>query len=183
MNEGSGKCIEVLGPSSVSSFQSSAPPFQNIPYRKGVGIVLINAQKKVWVGRRIDPPNSWQMPQGGVDEEEIPEYAVFRELLEEIGTNKARIIAVSQKVHLYDFPEHITNLFDGIYRGQQQLWFLMEFLGSDDDIDICASDTPEFQEWKWETSENVVSSIVEFKKQMYDDVFAEFKPLIDRYVV
>src|SRR5215469_1618370 len=108
-------------------------------YRPGVGIVLVNRERKVWVGRRIDMPAdwpAWQMPQGGIDKDEKPRQAAIRELYEETGTDKAEIIAKTPDWLYYDLPAPIARTVrGGRYRGQRQKWFLMRFLGEDADID------------------------------------------------
>lgn len=149
---------------------------RELPYRAGVGIVLINSNKQVFAARRIDTKSeAWQMPQGGIDKGEKPEVAAIRELKEEVGTDKAKIIAVSKEWHSYDLPEHlIGKLWNGRFRGQQQKWFLMKFIGTDNDINI-ETEEPEFIEWKWVKPEVLNQMIVPFKRELYDKIFTEFK--------
>ena len=152
----------------------------SLPYRKGVGIMLLNQTfDKVFVGRRIDQGgiDAWQMPQGGIDEGETPLDAAFRELLEEIGTNNATVISQTKPWLYYDLPEHFTNLWEGRFRGQQQIWFLMKLKGGDDLINIV-TEHPEFAEWRWVRPEQIVELIVPFKKDLYTKVLEEFLPLI-----
>jgi putative (di)nucleoside polyphosphate hydrolase len=145
------------------------------PYRRGVGIALMDARGRVFVAQRIDTKESaWQMPQGGIDKGETPRKAAMRELLEEIGTDKARIIAATRGWLRYDLPEDLRGkVWNGKYRGQQQKWFLMEFLGTDADINI---DTihPEFSSWKWLPFMRLPGVIVGFKREIYKQVAEVF---------
>lgn len=153
---------------------------KELPYRNGVGIMLINADKKVFVAKRIDMVSeAWQMPQGGIDKDESPAETAMRELQEETGTDKAVIVAESSGWHNYDLPEElIPKVWGGRYRGQQQKWFLMRFTGTDADINIHTSE-PEFSEWKWVAPAMVPDLIVPFKRQLYMDIVNEFSKLID----
>lgn len=157
------------------------PNESELGYRPCVGVMLVNMDGKVFVGQRIDSSvEAWQMPQGGVDEDEDPKTAALRELAEETGIvhHHVEIIATSRDEHLYDLPsELIGKLWGGKYRGQRQIWFLARFLGSDDDINIETSD-PEFREWKWTAPETLPELIVPFKRKLYRDILNEFKVLI-----
>jgi putative (di)nucleoside polyphosphate hydrolase len=154
----------------------------SLPYRPCVGIMMVNRDGLVFVGQRIDSKegDAWQMPQGGIDPgEDAPEAAV-RELWEETGVvrDKVQIIAHSKEELFYDLPEELAGkLWRGQYRGQRQSWYLMRFLGTDDDIDI-ATEHPEFDRWRWTAPETLVDLIVPFKKRLYRDVVAEFHDLI-----
>lgn len=150
--------------------------YEKLPYRMGVGIMLINDKKEVFTGRRIDTRSeAWQMPQGGIDKGEVPSEAVFREMEEEIGTNKAEIIAQSEGWYSYDLPKRLVpNLWGGKYRGQKQKWFIMRFTGDDSDINI-ETKHPEFCQWKWIKADILTEVIVPFKKQLYSEVMEEFK--------
>jgi putative (di)nucleoside polyphosphate hydrolase len=150
------------------------------PYRKGVGIMLVNAADLVFVARRIDTPSqAWQMPQGGIDEGESPREAALRELHEEIGTDKAKIVAESKNWLTYDLPaDLIPKIWGGRFRGQTQKWFLLRFTGKDSDIDI-ETEHPEFLDWKWAKVAALPRLIVPFKRKLYGDLVAEFGPLID----
>ena len=122
----------------------------DLPYRPCVGIMLFNRDGKVFVGKRIDQTvEGWQMPQGGIDKGETPEQAALRELQEEIGTDKAEIIAEMEDWVTYDLPAHLVGVaFHGKYRGQRQKWFAMRFTGKDGDIDLTAHE-PEFSAFQW----------------------------------
>jgi putative (di)nucleoside polyphosphate hydrolase len=146
-------------------------------YRPGVGILLVSRAGQVFVGRRIDVKEmaAWQMPQGGIDPGETPRAAALRELKEEIGTDKAEILAESGCWRSYDIPAAIAGaLWGGCYRGQRQKWFAMRFLGHDCDIDL-ATEHPEFDAWQWAAPDDLPSLIVPFKRPLYRDVLAEFR--------
>ena len=150
-----------------------------LPYRRGVGIVLVNEHGKVFVAERADARGGWQMPQGGIDKGEAPRRAVFREMLEEIGTDKAEIVAVTKRWLRYELPKELLGTaWRGKYRGQEQKWFLMRFTGTDRDIDI-ATEHPEFVAWKWLTFTRLPKVIVPFKRALYEQVVAEFAPLVN----
>ena len=154
------------------------PKFKNLPYRSNVGIMLINDDGHVFVGQRLDNnQNAWQMPQGGIDCDEDPQSAAYRELLEETGIEQENVkfLAKSSKWLLYDLPEDlIPKLWDGKYRGQKQKWFLFKFLGTNRDINI-STEHPEFSNWKWMPKENLLEEIVPFKKSIYESVLREFE--------
>ncbi len=141
-------------------------------YRRGVGIMLLNNRNDVLVGRRADAKKAWQMPQGGVDANEDPRNAAFRELREEIGTDKAEVIAESKTWLRYDLPPELRKRWDNRWRGQQQKWFVMRFLGADADIDV-ATQHPEFSAWKWVPVERLPELVVSFKRQLYVDLLRE----------
>jgi putative (di)nucleoside polyphosphate hydrolase len=146
-----------------------------LPYRLGVGLFLINSENKVLVGQRIDSKISrWQMPQGGIDKGETPSKAVFREMKEEIGTDKGIIIAEAKTWYFYDIPKSmIPRLWNGKYKGQKQKWFLMRFTGDDSDIDVNTVNK-EFKEWKWCSIDEIMGIIIPFKKTLYKAVIKEF---------
>ncbi|MDB2414902.1 RNA pyrophosphohydrolase [Rickettsiales bacterium] len=141
--------------------------------------MLFNSKNEVFVGKRIDTMvEAWQMPQGGIDEGESPEEALFREMLEEVGTSNAQIIYESKKWYYYDLPEHlIGKLWKGKYMGQKQKWFALRFLGNDEDINIKTGH-PEFEKWKWADFTTVPDMIVPFKKDLYKDLVDDFLPII-----
>lgn len=148
----------------------------NLPYRPGIGMMIINKKKEVFVAKRIDTKmQAWQMPQGGINLGETPSKAAFREMQEEIGTSNAKILAESKIWYSYDIPKFLINkLWDGQYRGQKQKWFLMEFEGKDSDINV-ATNNPEFSDWKWTNIQELQDVIVPFKKKLYKAVVNEFK--------
>ena len=144
------------------------------PYRRGVGIALINDRGQVLVAERIDMPGAWQMPQGGIDKGETPRATAVRELHEEIGTNKARIIGVTRTWLRYDLPEELQRKsWGGKFRGQEQKWFLMKFTGVDADIDL-ETHHPEFCAWKWMAFSQLPRVTVGFKRAIYKDVVKAF---------
>jgi len=153
----------------------------SLPYRYGVGMMLVNKDSQVFVGKRIDTSSeAWQMPQGGVDKGEDEKTAAFRELQEEVGTDKAVLIAQSADYYYYDLPEElIPNVWGGKFRGQKQRWFVFLFEGDNDDINI-ATDHPEFCEWKWINANDLPDVIVPFKRKIYSDILGEFSNLIEK---
>ncbi len=146
-------------------------------YRRGVGVMLLNADKKVWVGRRIDNTDeAWQMPQGGIDEGEEPWATALRELEEEtsIPPHLAERISQCPERLRYDLPAELRGqLWGGKWKGQLQDWFLARFLGTDADIDIATAD-PEFNAWKWVDPADLPELIVPFKRDLYRRLLAEF---------
>lgn len=152
-----------------------------LPYRKGVGAMLANMRGEIFVARRNDMiSEAWQMPQGGINEGEDPRHAALRELKEEIGTDSAKIVAESRRWLTYDLPpDLVPKIWGGRYRGQTQKWFLLRFIGRDSDIDIDTED-PEFLDWKWAALESLPELIVPFKRKLYQDLVAEFGPLVAR---
>lgn len=155
-----------------------------LPYRRCVGIMLVNSNGKVWIGDRIgysddSHDTAWQMPQGGIDKGEEPEAAALRELLEETGTDKAEIIRESTHWYNYDLPKEIVGkALKGKYKGQTQRWFLMRFTGEDSDIDIAADDHQEFSAWRWADIDELEHLIVPFKRDVYAKVVAEFRDTV-----
>lgn len=151
---------------------------KDLPYRPCVGICLINSDGKVFVAERLDTPDAWQMPQGGIDKGEDPETAALRELEEEIGTNKARFLGPTEGWLTYDLPDDlIGKVWKGKYRGQKQIWYAFAFEGSDSDIDI-ETEHPEFARWQWVELQQIVDLIVPFKRDIYAEIVRQFKKLI-----
>lgn len=144
-------------------------------YRPCVGIMLLNRRGEVFVARRNDVPGeAWQMPQGGIDGGEDPREAAMRELREEIGTDKADILAESKTWLRYDLPKELMGkTWDKPWRGQRQKWFVMRFHGSDADIDLD-TEHPEFSAWKWVSVSELPGLVVSFKRQVYLDLLSEF---------
>ena len=145
-------------------------------YRAGVGIMLLNTERRVLMGKRIGMESrAWQMPQGGIDECEDPQSAAVRELFEEVGTDKIEILGVSKSWLRYDLPGNMAaTSWNGKYKGQCQKWFAMRFTGLDSDINLKASGHPEFEEWAWMEPEKCLQEIIDFKKLLYRSVFKEF---------
>jgi putative (di)nucleoside polyphosphate hydrolase len=145
-----------------------------LPYRRGVGIMLLNALGDVFVAQRIDmPSDAWQMPQGGVDAGETPESAAWREMEEEIGTRAAVLMAESRDWYRYDLPDELVpRLWKGQYRGQEQKWFAFRFTGTDADIAIDGTHA-EFSAWKWTPVATLPQLIVPFKRQLYSELVSE----------
>jgi putative (di)nucleoside polyphosphate hydrolase len=148
-------------------------------YRPGVGVLLLNPRNELFVAQRVDfKSDAWQMPQGGIDKGETPEQAAWRELKEETGTDNAQLLAESRRWFSYDLPPDLAaQLWRGRYRGQRQKWFAFRFLGGDHEIDI-ATDHPEFSAWKWVQPDRAIELIVPFKRQLYREVFDEFRDLL-----
>lgn len=159
-----------------------------LPYRPNVGAVLFGPDGRVLVCRRADLPNAegapggWQLPQGGLDEHEDPRAAVLRELAEEIGTDRAEIIAEHPAWLTYDLPPELLGVaLGGRYRGQRQKWFALRFLGTDADIRLDADPQPEFDAWRWVALAELPALAVAFKRAIYEELaqaFARFaRPL------
>ena len=154
--------------------------FKNLPLRSGVGIVVLNKNNKVFVAKRIDnPKNFWQMPQGGVDEGEDFLSAAFRELDEETSIRNVELIKELDGTITYELPQHLLGIiWKGKYRGQKQKWFLMRFLGSDDDINL-KTNNPEFLEWKWIEIDMITEVVVDFKLHVYKELKEKIKRIIN----
>ncbi len=151
---------------------------KNLPYRPCVGIALFNDKGQVFVGERIDTPNAWQMPQGGIDKGEPPWDAALRELAEEIGTNKATIIKIADKKIKYDLPKDLVEkVWNGKYRGQEQIWVAARFTGQDSDINLNNFNPAEFKKWQWVDLGKTIDLIVPFKRDTYRQVVEFFKDI------
>jgi putative (di)nucleoside polyphosphate hydrolase len=148
----------------------------SLPYRLNVGAVLFGPDGRVLVGRRAGVvAAAWQLPQGGIDEGENPRAAVFRELLEEIGTAKAEVLAEHPDWLQYDLPEDLVGTaFKGRYRGQRQKWFALRFLGQDSDVRLDADPHPEFDAWKWVPLAELPDLAVAFKRTIYETLARDF---------
>lgn len=152
-----------------------------LPYRRNVGIMLMNRDGGIFVGQRRDRfEDAWQMPQGGIDAGEDARTAALRETEEEIGVTPdlVEIIAETEGWHAYDLPHDIVpQIWKGHYRGQEQKWILMRFRGTDDQINI-ATEHPEFSRWRWSRPGDLLDNIVAFKRDVYAAVLREFEPLM-----
>ena len=147
-------------------------------WRLGVGITLINQDNKIFMGERIDNKGAWQMPQGGVNiaKNESLDKAAKRELYEETGVKTAKIINQSQGWYYYNLPKNLRNrLWGGKFLGQKQKWFLFSFEGTDEEVNLQVDKKPEFNNWQWVNSQDVLHNIVAFKKEIYQKVLKEFK--------
>ncbi|GAB0115870.1 RNA pyrophosphohydrolase [Acidisoma sp. C75] len=154
---------------------------EEMPYRPNVGAVLFNRQGRVFVARRAHFPNAegpaggWQLPQGGIDAAEDPRVAIFRELKEEIGTDRAEIIGEHPDWLHYDLPpELIGRTLGGKYRGQRQRWFALRFTGEDSDIRLDLDPHPEFDAWRWDDLANLPALAVHFKRDIYSVLAQSF---------
>ena len=152
----------------------------DLPYRPCVGIALFNETGQVWIGNRIGFEGAWQLPQGGIDPGETAEQAARRELGEEIGTDKAEIIAETPEWLTYDLPDHlIGKAFGGKYRGQKQKWFAMRFTGKEKHIKIDVPH-PEFDSWRWTDFGTLPDLIVPFKRPVYLQLVEIFRDVPQR---
>lgn len=156
-------------------------PHADLPYRQNVGAVLFNPNGLVFVGRRANLPESWQLPQGGIDAGENPAAAVLRELEEEVGTRNASLLAEHDAWLQYDLPaELIGTAWGGRFRGQRQRWFALRFDGQDTDIALDRDPHPEFDAWRWAELTELPSLAVPFKRPVYEvlaTTFARFAHL------
>ncbi|SDE62570.1 RNA pyrophosphohydrolase [Limimaricola pyoseonensis] len=152
-----------------------------LPFRPCVGVMLVNAEGRVFVGQRIDrDQDAWQMPQGGIDAGEDARAAALRELLEETGIteDKVDIVAQTEEPLRYDLPtEVVPHIWGGRFRGQAQFWVLMRFHGDERDINIATAH-PEFSAWKWIEPSELPGAIVPFKRHVYEQVLERLGPLI-----
>ena len=153
---------------------------QNLPMRIGVGIILLNSKNQVFVGKRKDNSgDKWQMPQGGVDAGEDFLTAMKRELCEETSIKNIKIIKEINKTFEYELPQNLIGIiWKGKFRGQKQKWFILKFLGNDDEVNLN-SEHQEFIEWKWVDANTLPNIIVEFKKKLYENLLKEIKLVID----
>ncbi len=152
---------------------------QKLPLRSGVGIIVLNKQNKIFVGKRKDNPgDKWQMPQGGVDEGEDYITAMRRELLEETSIQNIEIIKEIEKIYQYELPANLVGIiWKGKYRGQKQKWFITRFLGEEKEINLNTKNA-EFIDWKWIEPKFLPEVIVNFKKDLYLNLLKEIKNVI-----
>lgn len=153
-----------------------------LPYRPCAGIVLLNDEGRIWIGRRChdlveqEMEHRWQMPQGGIDEREDPASAALRELYEETGVRSVQLLGETREWIYYDLPAEAVGIaLGGKYRGQRQKWFAMRFIGPEEEINLQpAGHKPEFDAWRWASPGEVLNLIVDFKRAAYEAVLAEF---------
>tara|TARA_B100000579_G_C22622964_1_gene752789 strand:- start:58 stop:531 length:474 start_codon:yes stop_codon:yes gene_type:complete len=153
--------------------------FSILPLRKGVGVVLLNKNNEVFVAKRIDNPKDfWQMPQGGIDKNENPLNAAIRELKEETNIESVELIKEIKEEITYDLPDNLLGIiWKGKFKGQKQKWFVMRFLGQNNEINLRTKH-PEFLEWKWINIENITDKVVDFKLHVYEKIKKELKNLV-----
>tara|TARA_Y100000817_G_C16812400_1_gene524858 strand:- start:415 stop:891 length:477 start_codon:yes stop_codon:yes gene_type:complete len=153
--------------------------FKNLPFRSGVGIILLNKNNKIFVAKRIDnPKNFWQMPQGGVDNNEDFLSAAYRELEEETSIKNVELIKEIDEMTTYELPDNLLGvIWKGKYKGQKQKWFLMRYLGEDENINIKTTN-PEFLEWKWVDIDKITEIVVDFKLNVYKELKEKVKKII-----
>ena len=153
---------------------------KKLPMRNGVGVIIFNKHKKIFVGKRKDNPvDKWQMPQGGVDEGEDYFSAMKRELKEETSIINVKILKELEGFFEYELPENLIGIiWKGQFRGQKQKWFIAEYLGEDREINLNTKN-PEFIEWKWISPDELPNVIVDFKKNMYNKLLIKIKEFID----
>lgn len=153
---------------------------QQLPMRQGVGIIVLNQKNKVFVGKRIDNPiDKWQMPQGGIDNNETPLKAMKRELEEETSITKIKVLKEIENYTEYELPPNLLGkIWKGKFRGQKQKWFIVKFIGNESEINLKTKH-PEFIEWKWLDYNLLPDVIVHFKKKVYEKLKIELKNFID----
>lgn len=162
---------------------------QSLPYRPCVGVMVLNRENKIFLGRRIPEPQGemggaaklWQMPQGGIDEGENPRLAAERELYEETGIRSVALAAQTRDWLTYELPPELVGIaLKGKFRGQKQMWFAFRFLGEDSEVQIDpppGGHTAEFDQWGWKTMDEALDLVVPFKRDVYVKVIAEFRHL------
>ena len=153
--------------------------FSRLPLRKGVGVALLNNNNEVFVAKRIDNPNDfWQMPHGGVDQNENSFEAAIRELKEETSIVNVKLIKEIKEETTYNLPDNLLGIiWKGKFKGQTQKWYIMRFLGNNDEINL-KTNHPEFLEWKWINVQNITDKVVDFKLHVYEKIKIELKKLI-----
>ena len=154
--------------------------YKNLPYRVGVGIIVLNKENKIFVAKRIDNQrNFWQMPQGGVDEGEDFLSAAYRELEEETSIKNVELITEIDEITTYELPDYLLGkIWKGKFKGQKQKWFIMRYLGSDDEININTL-KPEFLDWKWTDINSITQIVVKFKLDVYKTLQQKIKRIIN----
>ena len=154
--------------------------FKKLPLRKGVGVILLNSENKVFVARRIDNPKDfWQMPQGGVDKNEDFLTAALRELKEETSIENVELIKELDGITTYELPDNLLGIiWKGKYRGQEQKWFLMRFMGNENEINLRTKH-PEFLDWQWIELDKITKYVVNFKLDIYEIIKNKVKKIIN----
>ena len=154
--------------------------FQRLPLRIGVGIVVLNKNNKIFVAKRIDNPKDfWQMPQGGVDQNESYLDAAYRELYEETNIKEIELIKEVEEFTTYELPDHLLGIiWKGKFKGQKQKWFIMRFVGNEDEINIKTK-KPEFLDWKWIDVTEITKKVVDFKYEVYKKVKKEVEKILN----
>ena len=154
--------------------------FSNLPLRKGVGVALLNKNNKIFVAKRIDNPNDfWQMPQGGIDKGENPLKAAYRELNEETSIKTVELIQEIKDEITYHLPDNLLGIiWKGKFKGQTQKWYIMRFLGEDNEINLKTKH-PEFLEWKWLDLDKLTDVVVDFKFNVYKELKDKIKKIIN----
>ena len=154
--------------------------YKNLPLRNGVGIIVLNKKNKVFVAKRIDnSKNFWQMPQGGVNDQESFLAAAYRELKEETSIKSVKLVEELNGTTTYELPNHLLGIiWKGKYRGQKQKWFLMRFVGEEKEINLKTSN-PEFLEWKWIELDKITELVVDFKLHVYSEIKEKVKKIIN----
>jgi putative (di)nucleoside polyphosphate hydrolase len=163
----------------MAGTQADPEDSKEAAFRRGVGIVLLNREGRVFMGQRIDMSgDAWQMPQGGIEDGESPRAAALRELREELGTSNVDIVAEAEGWLHYELPAELLDRLPGVrWRGQRQKWFVMRFLGVDAGINV-ATEHPEFSKWRWVNADQLVALIVPFKRELYEQVLRQ----LGRYI-
>ena len=153
---------------------------QKLPLRSGVGIIVLNEDNQVFVGKRKDNPgDKWQMPQGGVDPGEDYVTAMKRELIEETSIENIKILKEIENTYCYELPNNLIGIiWKGRYRGQKQKWFITRFLGLDNEININTQ-KPEFSDWKWLEIDKITELVVDFKLHVYKEIKEKVKKIIN----
>ncbi|AWD33520.1 RNA pyrophosphohydrolase [Candidatus Fokinia solitaria] len=147
-------------------------------YRLGVGAIIVKSNIGVWQGKRIDNINGWQLPQGGIEENENPEEAVLREVYEETGIKNVEMIGNNDVWYQYDFPKEVREkVWNGCYVGQKQRWFVLRFYGTDEEIDIL-KEPVEFSAWRWCSVKSVIEDVVSFKRCAYEKFIRDYNHVI-----
>ena len=152
----------------------------NLPMRQGVGVIILNNQNKIFVGKRKDNPvDKWQMPQGGIDQGEDHLTAMKRELYEETSIKSIKVIKELEGYYEYMLPQNLVEvIWKGKFKGQRQKWFITRFLGKDTEINLDTQH-PEFIDWKWIDPQDLPEVIVDFKKELYLNLLKEINQVID----